>query len=79
MPIFSNQPDILHSLFENVFRVTVTVSAAKRLLQIVFRKISTHVHLLSILHREENVKTFRWDHRLPRQNIFMAFKRVPQW
>ena len=19
----------------------------------------------------------RWDHRLPRQNIFMAFKRVP--
>ena len=24
----------------------------------------------------ENVKTLRWDHRLQRQNIFMAFKRV---
>ena len=23
--------------------------------------------------RGENVKTFRWDHRLPRQNLFMAF------
>ena len=27
--------------------------------------------------RGENVKTFRWDHRLQRQNLFMAFKRVP--
>ena len=27
--------------------------------------------------RGENVKTFRWDHRLPIQNLFMAFKRVP--
>ena len=26
-----------------------------------------------------NVKTFRWDHRLQRQNFFMAFKRVPRW
>ena len=25
----------------------------------------------------ENVKTLRRDHRLQRQNIFMAFKRVP--
>ena len=28
--------------------------------------------------RGENVKTFRWDHRLQIQNIFMAFKRVPR-
>ena len=29
--------------------------------------------------RGKNVKTFnnRWDHRLQRQNLFMAFKRVP--
>ena len=27
--------------------------------------------------RGENVTTFRWDHRLQRQNLFMAFKRVP--
>ena len=26
--------------------------------------------------RGENVKTFRWDHRLQIQNLFMAFKRV---
>ena len=26
-----------------------------------------------------NVKTFRWDHRLQIQNLFMAFKRVLQW
>ena len=29
--------------------------------------------------RGENVKTFRWDHRLQKQNLFMVFKRVPQW
>ena len=29
--------------------------------------------------RGENVKTFRWDHRLQIQNLFMAFKRVPLW
>ena len=27
--------------------------------------------------REKNVKTFRWDHTLQIQNLFMAFKRVP--
>ena len=27
--------------------------------------------------RGENVKTFRWDHRLQRQILFMAFKHVP--
>ena len=29
--------------------------------------------------RGENVKTFRWDHRLQIQNLFTAFKRVPRW
>ena len=29
--------------------------------------------------RGENVKTFRGGHRLQRQNLFMAFKRVPRW
>ena len=29
--------------------------------------------------REENVKTFRLDHRLQIQNLFMTFKRVPRW
>ena len=29
--------------------------------------------------RGENVKTFRWDNTLQRQNLFMAFKRVPRW
>ena len=29
--------------------------------------------------RGKNVKTFRWDHRLQIQNIFMAFNRVPRW
>ena len=28
--------------------------------------------------RGKNVKIFRWDYRLQRQNIFMAFNRVPQ-
>ena len=27
----------------------------------------------------KNVKTFRWDHRLKIQNLFMASKRVPLW
>ena len=27
--------------------------------------------------RGKNVKTFRWDHRLLKQNLFVAFKRVP--
>ena len=30
--------------------------------------------------RGKTVKTFRWDHRLQRQNLFMGFKRlVPPW
>ena len=29
--------------------------------------------------RWKNVKTFRWNHRLQIQNLFMAFKRVPRW
>ena len=29
--------------------------------------------------RGENVKTFRWDHRLQIQNLFVAFERVPRW
>ena len=29
--------------------------------------------------RGENVKTFRWDHKLRIQNLFMAFERVPLW
>ena len=29
--------------------------------------------------RRKNVKTFRWDHRLQIQNLFMAFKRVSRW
>ena len=29
--------------------------------------------------RRENVKTFRWDHRLHIQNLFMEFKQVPLW
>ena len=29
--------------------------------------------------RRKNIKTFRWDHRLQIQNLFMAFKRVPRW
>ena len=28
--------------------------------------------------RGKNVKTFRWDHRLQIQNLFMVFKRVPR-
>ena len=28
--------------------------------------------------REEKVKTFRWDHRLQIQNLFMAVRRVPR-
>ena len=27
--------------------------------------------------RGGNIKTFKWDHRLQRPNLFMAFKRVP--
>ena len=29
--------------------------------------------------RGGNVKTFRWDHGLQIQNLFVAFKRVPRW
>ena len=29
--------------------------------------------------RWQNVKMFRWDHRLQIQNLFMVFKRVPRW
>ena len=44
---------------------------------VVERKIRTHLDLLSIPQSGgENVKTFRWDHRLQIQNLFMVFKRV---
>ena len=43
-------------------------------------KITTRLDLLSIPQSGgKNVKTFRWDHRLQIQNLFMAFKRVPLW
>ena len=29
--------------------------------------------------RRENVKTLRWEYRLQRQNLLMAFNRVPRW
>ena len=29
--------------------------------------------------RRKNVKTFRWDHRLQRRNLFMAFNRAARW
>ena len=29
--------------------------------------------------RGKNVKTFRWDHRVQIQDLFVAFKRVPRW
>ena len=29
--------------------------------------------------RGGNFKTFRWDHRLQIQNLFMSFKWVPRW
>ena len=29
--------------------------------------------------RGKYVKALRWDHRLQRQNLFMAFKRAPLW
>ena len=45
---------------------------------VVKRKISTHLDFLGIPRLGgKNVKTFRWDHRLQMQNLFMAFKRVP--
>ena len=41
-------------------------------------KIRTRLNLLSISQSGgNNVKTFRWDHRLQIQNLFVAFKRVP--
>ena len=46
------------------------------------RKIRTRllVDLLSIPQsRGKNVKTFRWDHGLQIQNLYMVFKRVPRW
>ena len=47
---------------------------------VVQRKIITRLDLLSIpLSGGKNVKTFRWDHRLQIQNLFIAFKRVPLW
>ena len=45
------------------------------------KKIRTRLDLLGIPHQSggKNVKTFRWDHRLQIQNLFMTFKRVPLW
>ena len=44
------------------------------------RKIRTRLDLLSIPQSGgKNVKTFRWDHRLQIQSLFMALKRVPLW
>ena len=41
-------------------------------------KIRTRLDLLSIPQSGgKNVKTFRWDHGLQIQNLFMEFKRVP--
>ena len=36
--------------------------------------MNVHLDLLSI--QMKNVKTFRWDHRLQRPNLFMALKRA---
>ena len=45
---------------------------------ILFKEKSERLDLLSIPQSGgKNVKTFRWDHRLQIQNLFMAFKRVP--
>ena len=38
------------------------------------RKIITRL----VVKGKNNVKTFRWDHRLQIQNLFMAFKRIPR-
>ena len=35
------------------------------------------IYTLGVSTKRENVKTLRWDHSLQRQNIFMAFKRIP--
>ena len=60
---------------------TLILLFSKRKLLLLFkRKIRTRLDLLSIPQsRGKNVKTFRWDHRLQIQNLFMAFKRVPRW
>ena len=42
------------------------------------RNIWTHLDLLSIPQSEgKNVKTFRWDHRLQRQSLFMPARKMP--
>ena len=64
--------------FLDVFREYFRKHAHK--FEVIKRKIRTHLDLLSILQSGgKNVKTFRWDHRLQIQNLFMAFKRVPRW
>ena len=44
---------------------------------ICFLENSERIYTLGVSTKRENVKTLRWDHSLQRQNIFMAFKRIP--
>ena len=60
--------------------VNVKKTTTNSIIIVFLRKIRTHLLedlLLSIPQsRGKNVKTFRWDHRLQIQNLFVAFKRV---
>ena len=60
--------------------IHLEVDEEQSMLLLFKRKIRTHLDLLSIPQSGgKSVKTFRWDHRLQIQNLFVAFKRVPLW
>ena len=61
-----------------IYAVANPVRGHKEVVVVVLNVLS--IDLLRIPQSEgENVKTFRWDQRLQRQNLFMAFNRVPRW
>ena len=55
----------------------VQIFSSHYLLPIMFLTKKLNAPRLSEHPPVNNVKTFRWDHRLQKQNLFMAFNRVP--
>ena len=64
---------------QNAYVGSCTVVPYKIVQGFLKKNLNASIDLLSIPHRGKHVKTLRWDHRLQRQNLFMALKRVPRW
>ena len=68
-----------YHIVDNVICITVTVPADSRQLWVLKKNLNASRPSNHPSDKGRNVKTFRWDHRLQSQNLFMAFKLIPRW